>query len=103
MPTLLELLLPATVKLRFDYRIEFDPVAVEEAALWSETGPCTGALVGEIGLRPRAGGGSGWQWFARLDSEAVSVPVTVHDPLLGRTTSRVSLLPAVRLLDWSAG
>ena len=88
---------------RFEYRIEFDPVAVDEGALWSQAGPCTGALVGEAGLRPRSTGGSGWQWFVRLDSEAVSIPLCLHDPVLGQTRQTLALLPATRLLDWSLG
>ena len=93
----------ATVRWSFDYRIEFDPLAVDEGALWSEAGPSTGAIVGEMGLRPRSGGGGGWQWFARLDTQAVSVPVCLHDPVLGQTRQRVPMLPALKLLDWSLG
>lgn len=102
-PTLLESLLPVVGRWRFAYRVEFDPVAVEQGALWSEAGPCVGALVGEAGLRPRTTGGSGWQWYARLDSEALAIPVCLHDPVLGQTRSTLALLPAVRLLDWSLG
>lgn len=102
-PTLLDSLLPAVGHWRFAYRVEFDPVAVEQGALWSEAGPCAGALVGEAGLRPRTTGGSGWQWYARLDSEALAIPVCLHDPVLGQTRSTLALLPAVRLLDWSLG
>ena len=100
-PGLLDVLMAAAVRWSFDYRIEFDPLAVDEGALWSEAGPCTGAMAGEMGLRPRSGGG--WQWFARLDTQAVSVPVCLFDPVLGQTRQRVALLPALRLLDWSLG
>ena len=102
-PGLPEVLLAAAVRWSFDYRIEFDPLAVDEGALWSEAGPCTGAIVGEMGLRPRSGGGGGWQWFTRLDTQAVSVPVCLHDPVLGQTRLRLQLLPAMKFLDWSLG
>ena len=103
LPGLPEVLLSAVARWRFVYRIEFDPVALDEGALWSEAGPCSGALVGETGLRPRPMGGGGWQWYARLTTEAVSVPVCVHDPVLGQTRRTLALLPALKLLDWSLG
>ncbi|MEO8859739.1 MAG: hypothetical protein ABI343_22345 [Burkholderiaceae bacterium] len=102
-PGLPDILLPSVCRWRFSYRIEFDPIAVAEGALWSEAGPCTGALVGEVGLRPRSMGGGGWQWYVRLESEPVSVPLCIHDPVLGRTRSTLALLPAVKLLDGSLG
>lgn len=102
-PGLLDVLLPVATRWRLAWRIEFDPVAVEEGALWSEAGPCSGALVGEVGLRPRIAGGGGWQWYARLDSEAVSLPMCLHDPVLGQTRRTLPLLPALKLLDWSLG
>lgn len=102
-PGLPQALSAVVCRWRFPYRIEFDPIAVAEGALWSEAGPCSGALVGEIGLRPRSMGGGGWQWYVRLASEAVALPVCVHDPLLGDTRSTVNLLPPCQLLDGSIG
>ncbi len=102
-PGLLDTLLPAVARWRLDYRIEFDPIAVEEGALWSEAGPCSGAITGEAGLRPRVTGGSGWQWYVRLDTEAVALPICVHDPVLGQTRRTLTLLPALKLLDWNLG
>lgn len=102
-PGLLDVLLPVAARWRFDYRIEFDPIAVEDGVVWCEAGPCSGALVGELGLRPNASGGAGWQWFARLSTEAVTVPVCLFDPVLGETRRMVPLLPATPLLDWSLG
>ena len=102
-PGLMDVVLPVAARWRFDYRLEFDPVAVEDGVVWSEAGPCVGALVGEVGLRPNASGGAGWQWFARLDAEAVTVPISLHDPVLGQTRRTLALLPATKLLDWSLG
>ena len=102
-PGLLDALLPAVARWRLDYRIEFDPIAVAEGALWTEAGPCSGAITGEAGLRPRVTGGSGWQWYARLDSEAVCLPICIHDPVLGQTRRTLTLLPALKLLDWNLG
>jgi hypothetical protein len=65
-------------------------------------GPCSGALVGEAGLRPRSEG-SGWQWFVKLGLEPVFAPIMLHDPLLGQTQRKLALLPALTLVDWSAG
>jgi hypothetical protein len=102
-PSLQEAIAAAGCRWRFAYRIEFDPVAVAEGALWSDAGPCTGAIVGEVGLRPRPQGGGGWQWHAQMTSEPVTATVGIHDPVVGRTREVVQLLPALTLLDWSAG
>jgi hypothetical protein len=102
-PGLLQAMMLSVVRWRFEFRLEFDPVAVEEGALWSTVSKCTGAMVGEAGLRPRTSGGSGWQWYARLDTEAVTLSVCIHDPLLGQSRQTLSLLPAVKLVDWSLG
>ena len=102
-PGLLETLLPLALRWQIGWRLEFDPVATEDGVVWSEAGPCSGTVTGEVGLRPRTGGGNGWQWFARLESEPVSVQVCLHDPVLGRSGKSILLLPAVKVLDWSAG
>ena len=102
-PGLLDALLPVAVRWRWPFQLDFDPIATEDAALWSGIGLCTGGVIGEATLRPRLTGGSGWQWYLRLGSEAVSVSVTVHDPVLGQTLRNVELLPAVDLLDWCLG
>jgi hypothetical protein len=64
--------------------------------------PLQGALVGECGLRPRADG-QGWQWYYRLGVEAVQVALLCTDPLLGEQRCQRELLPAMTLVDWSAG
>ena len=101
-PRLLEVLLPLASSLKLDFKVDFEPFAVEDAAMWSLIGAATGSLTGEIGLRPKLTSG-GWQWYARMASEAVSVPICLFDPLLGQTHRTVQLLPAVNLLDWSYG
>jgi hypothetical protein len=69
--------------------------------LLQAAGPTTGALVGEAGLRPCTSGGSGWEWFAGLRVEAVSMPLALQDPVLGDTRIDVALLAARMLVDWS--
>ena len=102
-PGLMDVLLQVVARWRFDYRLEFDPIAVDEGVVWRDVGPCTGSLNGEIGLRPNVSGGAGWQWFARINTEAVSAQISVFDPVLGETRRVVALLPASNLLDWSLG
>jgi hypothetical protein len=102
-PPLLDSLMPAAVRFRFPFSLRCDPVASADGAIWNDAGPCTGAVTGEAGLRPRVGGGSGWQWFVRMNAEPVLAPITVHDPVLGRTRRTLALLPAIALLDWSLG
>jgi hypothetical protein len=101
-PSLLEALLPARCRFRFPFQAEFDPIATRDGVVWCDAGPCTGAVVGEAGLRPR-GLGSGWQWFVQAAVEPVALPVTLHDPVLGRTRRTLQLLPATPLVDWSLG
>lgn len=101
-PTLLDVFLPAVSRWQFKFQLEFDPLAVEEAALWSGAGPCTGLVVGEAGLRPKANGG-GWQWYVRMRVEPVNVTICVFDPVLGQTHRTLFLLPGVDLINWSTG
>ena len=101
-PGLIDTLLGVTVCWQMQFSVEFDPIAVDDAAMWYEAGPCTGSVIGEVGLRPRLLG-SGWQWYARMHCESVSVPIRVHDPVLGQTQKILVLLPGVDLLDWSLG
>lgn len=101
-PALMDVLLQTKVQWKMEFKLEFDPLAVEDASLWKEAGPCTGSLSGEVGLRPRQSG-SGWQWYAQLSTEPVSVPLCIFDPLLGQTHQTLHLLPAVSLLNWSLG
>lgn len=100
--TLLALLQPVTVQWRCPFTLDFDPVAQEQPVVIAQAGPCSGALVGEAGLRPRSAG-SGWQWFVRLSVEPVLVPLLLHDPVLGQQRRKLALLPAFTVLDWSLG
>jgi hypothetical protein len=86
---------------RWPVQLAFDPVADASAAVFSELGPGTGALVGSLGLRPSVTRGGRWEWFASLALEPVATRVVVHDPVLGRSESRMALLGSQTLLDWS--
>jgi hypothetical protein len=99
---LLETLLAARCRFRVPMQVSFDPVATPDGVMWCEAGPCTGAVVGEAGLRPRPAG-SGWQWFLQARVEPVALPLVLHDPVLGRTRRTLELLPALPLADWSLG
>ena len=99
-PPLLPVMQAAQSRFSLPFDADLVPIASDSGALLQADGPCVGALVGEAGLRPRTSGGSGWEWFARLRVQAVSLPVVVVDPLLGRTSQLVPLLPEQVLLDW---
>jgi hypothetical protein len=101
-PSLFEVLLGVTSRWQMKFQVDFDPVAVDDGVLWRNAGPCTGSLTGEVGLRPCPSGG-GWQWYARMRSEPVSMPICLHDPVLGQTHRTLFLLPGVDLLEWSLG
>ena len=90
---------------RFPMTLAIEPLAsAGSASLAVGAGPVpvTGALVGECGLRPRPDG-RGQQWFFALRLEPVDVVVDGIDPLLGRSRRAHQLLPAIALVDWSAG
>jgi hypothetical protein len=99
-PPLLATLMPLRTSFRFPFEAELLPLATDSGALLQAAGPCTGALAGEAGLRPRTSGGSGWEWFAQLRLEPVTLPVELQDPLLGLQRRVLALLPAATLLDW---
>ena len=101
-PGLMEVLPALASRFKLDFKVEFEPFAVEDAAMWSMIGAPTGSLSGELGLRPKLSAG-GWHWYARMACEAVSVPVCLFDPLLGQIHRTVQLLPASNLFDWSFG
>ena len=102
-PELAEVLGAAVTRWRFPAELLLEPLATDAGRILQPAGPVIGALVGEAGLRPRTTGGSGWEWFAGLRIEAVSVPLLLDDPLLGRLQRTLSLLPAMTLLTWSLG
>jgi hypothetical protein len=100
-PPLFPLLLPARVAFRLPWVAEVIPLATDPGTLLQAAGACTGALVGEAGLRPRTSGGSGWEWFASLRLEAASLPLSLVDPVLGVRRFTHPLWPEQVLLEWS--
>lgn len=100
---LLETLQAAQLRWRWPVRLEYDPVADDSGCVFSEAGPCTGAIQGSLGLRPSLTRGGAWELFAQMSLEPVSTRVVVHDPLLGRSESHMALLGSINLLDWSHG
>lgn len=100
-PPLLPTLLPARHRFSLPFSAEVTPLATDTGTLLQATGPCSGALVGEAGLRPRTSGGSGWEWFATLRLEAASLPLARVDPVLGVQQFSHPLWGEQPLLDWS--
>lgn len=102
-PALQSVLGPASGRFSLPFEARVVPLASDCGALLQAAGPCTGSLVGEAGLRPRTSGGSGWEWFATLRVEAVSLPLALVDPVLGRSHHELELIAAQPLLDWRLG
>lgn len=100
-PPLLPMLLPCRGSFRLPFTAELTPMATDTGTLLLPAGPCTGALVGEAGLRPRTSGGSGWEWFAQVRLEAAQLPLSIADPVLGQRCFTHPLWEAQTLLDWS--
>lgn len=100
-PPLLAALLPSRHAFRLPFTAELTPLATDTGTLLLPGGPCTGALVGEAGLRPRTSGGSGWEWFAQVRLEAAQLPLVLTDPVLGQRRHTHTLWEAQTLLDWS--
>ena len=89
----------------FPFGLEVEPLASPDlVSLCAAPGvePALGALVGECGLRPRPDG-AGFQWFFTLRVLAMSIALQTADPILGRGRHTRQLLPAMTLVDWSAG
>lgn len=101
-PPLADLLPLLQVRWRQGFEAQADPIASEDGVVISSVGSCTGAVVGEAGLRPRPAG-SGWQWFVRLSLEPVSTVVRVHDPVLGHSETHLALLGSQVLAEWCHG
>ncbi len=101
LPALTALLPLVAARWRLPFTARLDALAADHAALLQLAGPCSGALVGEAGLRANTHGGSGWEWFATLRLEAVAVPLQCTDPLLGVREWLQPLLPAAVLMQWS--
>lgn len=78
------------------------PCLTGDPALLHARPGLTGALAGKAGLRPRPDG-RGHQWFCRIELEPVLLPLSRLDPVLGEQRETRPLLPALTLLDWSAG
>jgi hypothetical protein len=90
---------------RHPFTLSVEAIANGDPALLSAgplAEPLRGAVVGECGLRPRPDG-RGQQWFYRLAIEAVHLSLLKQDPLGGTQRQRRELLPAITLIDWSAG
>jgi hypothetical protein len=100
-PPLLAAMMPARIAFRLPFTAQVIPLATDQGALLQSTGPCTGALAGEAGLRPRLSGGSGFEWFASLRLEAAVLPLALVDPGLGSRSISHELWPARPLFDWS--
>jgi hypothetical protein len=100
---LLAVVKPAACSFRHPFVLQLEAVAeTAQAAVLDVAGPVGGAVTGSCGLRPRTAG-PGLQWFCTLAIEPVSVPLRLHDPLLGQRLLVRPLLPALKLLDWSLG
>jgi len=90
---------------RHPFALSIEAIATGDPALLSAgplAEPLRGAVVGSCGLRPRPDG-RGHQWFYRLAVEAVHVNLLRQDPAGGTQAQRRELLPAITLIDWSAG
>lgn len=102
-PPLPATLMPAKAAFRLPFTAEVTPLATDTGTLLQLAAPCTGALVGEAGLRPRLAGGSGWEWYASVRLEPAALPLRVLDPLLGARLLTHPLWDAMPLFDWSVG
>lgn len=90
---------------RFPFTLDVEPLAGGGiAALQAVSAPeaLPGALAGTCGLRPRPDG-KGLQWHFGMTLEPVQVVLACVDPLLGTSRTQRTLLPALPLVDWSAG
>lgn len=93
----------AQTRFRQPFALQLEALAGEHpAALLDLAGPLAGAVTGACGLRARSDG-PGLEWFLELAIEPVSVRFVVSDPLLGSLSAVRTLLPAIKLVQWSLG
>ena len=93
----------AQTRFRQPFALQVEALAGEHpAALLDLAGPLAGAVTGACGLRVRSDG-PGLEWFLELAIEPVSVRCVVSDPLLGSMSAVRTLLPAIKLVQWSLG
>ena len=95
----------ATRSWLFPFSLEIDPLADPSLAVLSAgmtAADLLGGVAGSCGLRPSTEG-PGWQWFFSLRLVPCSAVLQVMDPIQGQLTTTVALLPALPLLEWSAG
>ena len=102
-PPLADVMAGVVARWRWPVLLSLDALACESGCLLQISGPTSGALVGEAGLRPSTRGHSGWAWYLGLRLEPVVATVQLSDPLLGQQTLTLPLLPALTLVDWSLG
>jgi hypothetical protein len=112
-PLLLAAQARAVARWRYPYAVQLEPLAGAGGALLQRIGPAipptqagavpAAGLVGEAGLRPCTRGRSGWEWYAQVRLEPLSLPWGCTDPLLGVQRGVLPLLPALTLVDWSLG
>ncbi len=102
-PPLAPTLLPAKAAFKLPFTAEVTPLATDTGSLLQLAGPCSGALAGEAGIRPRLSGGSGWEWYATLRLEPAVLPLRLVDPVLGVQWFEHPLWDAKPLFDWSVG
>jgi hypothetical protein len=90
---------------RLPFMLEVEPIASAElTTLSAAPAPVEllGAISGKCGLRPRPDG-AGSQWFCSMALEPVTVVLVGRDPIIGAATHTLPMLPALPLLEWSAG
>jgi hypothetical protein len=91
---------------RFLYVVAIEPLAspdlVTLCAAPGAADAATGAIVGECGLRPRPDA-AGFQWFFALRTEPLVVTLQTADPVAGSARHVRTLVPALPLVEWSAG
>ncbi len=100
-PSLFEVFLPVVQRSQLAFTVECNPVAMEGAAVWTETVACQGSLLVEVGFKPRTSDG-GWHWYARVRSEPVAIQLCLADPVLGKTYKTVAIMPGIGIVDWSS-
>jgi hypothetical protein len=90
---------------RFPFTLDVETLAGGDlATLYAATLPETmlGAIAGECGLRPRPDA-QGLQWYFTLRLDPVTLALVSSDPVIGSSRQQRVLLPAMPLVDWSAG
>ncbi|MFN0184892.1 MAG: hypothetical protein ACKVQR_13850 [Aquabacterium sp.] len=95
----------AMTTFKLPFQLEVDPMVDGSLAMLAAVQgdpDLLGQISGSAGLRPRPDA-AGLEWFFTMAIGPSTATMVLTDPIIGATQSKIPLLAAMPLVDWSAG